>query len=655
MDTTSELKKQSQRDVAELLYSNSFSSIAMNLIAATGLVFTFESTLTAEIKQIWWLVFIAVLCFRLVDTLIWKKQARALNYNSSTAIYRFSISILSTCMLWAIYCVSILNHIEFFELTLMIVIASSMAGGATTILAAHKTVSITYSFIMLIPLSIALSLADEKFMNVIGMLGFAFFIVLSFSAKKTSDFTKQAILWKNQNRILVNNMEEEVSIRTKRIHELSNIDPLTGLHNRSAFLFDVAQRIQADSDKERSFALLFIDLDGFKKINDSLGHVVGDSILKLTAQRLLDLRPAEGILCRWGGDEFLLVVDHIDKDKTQIFAENVINSISEIYLVDNNYLNLSATIGIAIFPEHAKKATLLIQWADMAMYAKKRHAPSTVGFFDEKLREQIQQEIRLKDSLSEALNNDELYLVFQPIVDASSHSLISFEALIRWKHDGRIISPVEFIPIAEQYGQIIKIGHWVLRQACFIATTWPQSIAVSVNVSVMQLQEDSFIASIEAVLMESKLAPQRLHIEITESVFAQDKNSIIHRVKSLQRLGIAVYIDDFGTEYSSLSIIQELSANVVKIDKVFIDKLETNGFSIVKAILHIARALSYKVVAEGVEHKTQADILRHLGVDYLQGYYFSKPIELMVLDQYIASKINMPDTIKVAKIVNTCS
>lgn len=276
----------------------------------------------------------------------------------------------------------------------------------------------------------------------------------------------------------------------------------------------------------------------------------------------------------------------------------------------------------------------------MAMYSQKKSMPATAGFFDQRLYQKVQQERRLKESLFKAIDNNQLYLVFQPIVTSSAHDLVAFEALLRWNLEGQIISPVEFIPIAEQYGQINKIGIWVLQQACLIASTWPKSISVSVNVSVIQLQDAGFIHSVETALKEAGLEPERLHIEITESVFAQNIDSIIDRVKSLQQRGIAVYIDDFGTEYSSLCIIQDLSADVVKIDKAFIDKLETNGFAIVKAILNIARALNYRVIAEGVEHKSQADILKSLGVDCLQGYYFSKPIKQPKLGEYIASKLN---------------
>jgi len=435
-------------------------------------------------------------------------------------------------------------------------------------------------------------------------------------------------------------MEEEVAIRTRKIYELSNIDPLTELYNRNAFLTDLVHRIKYDTDNNRSFALLFIDLDGFKKVNDSLGHEVVDSILRMSAQRLVAICPDNGFLCRWGGDEFLLVTDHAKENNTHQFAEKIIAKLSEEYVIDNTRIFLSATIGISIFPEHSIKGASLIQWADMAMYSQKKSVPATAGFFDEKLYQKVQQERRLKESLFKAIDNNQLYLVFQPIVTSSTHDLVAFEALLRWNLEGQIISPVEFIPIAEQYGQINKIGIWVLQQACLIASTWPKSVSVSVNVSVIQLQDAGFLNSVEAALKESGLEPERLHIEITESVFAQNIDSIIDRVKSLQQRGIAVYIDDFGTEYSSLCIIQDLSADVVKIDKAFIDKLETNGFAIVKAILNIARALNYRVIAEGVEHKSQADILKSLGVDCLQGYYFSKPIKQSKLDEYIASKLD---------------
>jgi diguanylate cyclase (GGDEF)-like protein len=640
MNTVKELNKQSKLDVAQLLYSNSLVSLFINFTAATLLVVLFIEPHTIQFKVIWWLGFSSVLAYRFKEVFRWKKSVKQPDYSSDEAIKRFTVSIFFTGLLWAVYSLTLLNQIGLLELTCMIIIISAFAGGGVAILAAYELAALTYSFLVLVPFSIALYFTDVHSLGVIGFLGVALFFVLAFSARRTASFTKQAILWKNENAVLVDSMEKEVSIRTKRIYELSNIDPLTGLYNRNSFLLNLEQRVQKPLLCEQKIALLFIDLDGFKKINDSLGHEVGDSILKMTADRLKGQCPNNGLLCRWGGDEFLLCVDFSNIESTKSFANLIIKELSAPYMIDNDLLNLSATIGIALYPEHASNETLLIQWADMAMYSQKKSFPSTVGFFNAQLREKVEQERKLKESLAHAIENDELHLVFQPIVDANSHQLIAFESLLRWELDDKIVSPVEFIPIAEQYGKIKEIGNWVLRQSCIIAQRWPEHINVSVNVSVMQLQDDDFIATVEGILKDTCLVSERLHIEITESVFAQDKNSIIDRVKSLQNLGVAVYIDDFGTEYSSLSIIQDLSANVVKIDKAFVDKIETNGIAIVKAILNIARALDYKVVAEGVETKLQADILKNLGVDSLQGYYFSKPLALSNVDAYINLPIN---------------
>jgi diguanylate cyclase (GGDEF)-like protein len=520
---------------------------------------------------------------------------------------------------------------------MLIVIIASLSSGAATILASHKVAAVGYSFTILVPFSLTMAFTDETSIRIMGLLGLCYFLVMLFSTMKLSNFTKQAILWKNENALLVNSMEEEVAIRARKIYELSNIDPLTEIYNRNAFLLKLEQELSNNSDDEFNFALLFIDLDGFKKINDSLGHEIGDSILKSTASRLHARTPDDSLLCRWGGDEFLMVIPFTEQKAVIKFADNIIKTLSAPHLGNDNRLHLSATIGIALYPYHTTNISQLIQWADMAMYNQKKINPSSVGLFDDALRKKVFHEMYLKDALTEAINKHQLFMVFQPIVNAKSHHLIAFEALMRWRLDDKIIPPTEFIPIAEQYGQINKIGEWILRQSCLVATAWPEHIAVSVNVSVMQLQEDDFIETVESAIIESGLAPRRLHIEITESVFAQDKNSIIDRVKSLQERGVAVSIDDFGTEYSSLSIIQDLSANVVKIDKAFIDNLETTGFAIVKAILHIASALNYQVIAEGVENKSQADILLELGVDSLQGYYFSKPLILADANKFITT------------------
>jgi EAL domain-containing protein (putative c-di-GMP-specific phosphodiesterase class I) len=273
----------------------------------------------------------------------------------------------------------------------------------------------------------------------------------------------------------------------------------------------------------------------------------------------------------------------------------------------------------------------------MAMYYQKKQARSTAGVFTEQMDQLYSYELRLKNALTQAIEKQQLRLVFQPIVSSKNSRVVAFEALLRWRLDDESIPPDEFIGIAEQYGLIHEIGAWVLKDACLQASQWSlkHELAVCVNVSVIQLQDEHFITIVDEALANSSLPGDRLHIEITESVFAADTSIISNRIKQLQTRKIKVSIDDFGTGYSSLSVIQDLAINMVKIDRSFVSKMNTNGHAIISAVMHIASSLDFLVIAEGVETEMQALELQKLGVHFLQGYHYSKPIEIEDIDSYL--------------------
>jgi EAL domain-containing protein (putative c-di-GMP-specific phosphodiesterase class I) len=311
--------------------------------------------------------------------------------------------------------------------------------------------------------------------------------------------------------------------------------------------------------------------------------------------------------------------------------------LSEPHHTENSVLSVGATIGIALYPEHAKTEDRLIQSADMAMYYQKKQGRSTVGVYSEQMDELYSYELRLKDALTKAIEQQQLRLVFQPIVSSKNSRVVAFEALLRWQLDDDNIPPDEFIGIAEQYGLIHEVGAWVLKAACLQARKWSleQPLAVCVNVSVIQLQDEHFITVVDDALSHSSLPGELLHIEITESVFAADTSIISNRIKQLQNRKIKVSIDDFGTGYSSLSVIQDLAINMVKIDRSFVNKMNTNGHAIISAVMHIASSLDFLVIAEGVETEAQAKELQKLGVHFLQGYHYAKPIEVEDIDSYL--------------------
>lgn len=626
-----------RRDAAELLYGNSVAGIFVTVFASTMLVFGFKNPLVEEFKFVWWLSLMFIMTLRAADAVHWRVRYLGTDYNGRTSMYRYLFGTQLTALMWCIYSLGIFKYSDSIELASTIIIVSSMAGGAATILAANKYAAMAYVFTLLAPFSLMLILASEEYQQILGVLGASFCVVMLFTSKKSADFTANAIRLKNENVELVHHMESQVESRTRKIYKLSNLDPLTGLFNRTAFLAHLEEQLSAAKTGKQPLAVLFIDLDGFKKINDAIGHETGDQVLMRTAKRLKRFCAGEHLLCRWGGDEFIVSLRNTSELSAMDQARQIIEHISEEYLFSNNRLLVGATIGIAMFPDHSRDAAMLIRLADTAMYHQKKLATSNAFVFSEQLGKRISREHRLKDGLAQALGNRQLRLVYQPIVDSQSGQVMAFEALLRWRFGWENLSPVEFIAIAEQYGMIQKIGTWVLESACTMACSWDRdkNIAVCVNVSIIQLQDEGFIEIVRRALANSGLPANLLHIEITETVFASDTKMLFNQINMLQSLGIKVSIDDFGTGYSSLSAMQDLAVDVVKIDSSFVDHLETSGAAIIDAVMNISSSLNYQVIAEGVETLAQSETLADLGVHFLQGYHFAKPMESDQIGGYL--------------------
>jgi diguanylate cyclase (GGDEF)-like protein len=479
---------------------------------------------------------------------------------------------------------------------------------------------------------------------IFGVLGLIFVAVMFSSAKRSSEFTAESILIKNQHADLLEqmklknlevsevnaNLEAKVKKRTEQILELSNIDPLTKLFNRNAFSENLKLLIDSSKLRDTKLAVLFIDLDGFKSINDSHGHAIGDKVLVETAKRLSYQAEKQHCLCRWGGDEFLIALQDSEVESAREFAKQLIMVLSQPIEIEHHMLTVGATIGIAMYPEHGTNEVQLITLADTAMYVQKQTTKSDVCVFTEQMRDTLHRQIKLKEGLAQALKNEEFYMVFQPVIDSKSAEVGFCEALLRWDLNGEPISPTEFIPVAEQHGLIHSIGAWVLHQSCQLAANWSfdKTVNLSVNVSVAQLMHGDLVSVVESALHSSGFAAKNLHIEITESIFAEDIDYVLEQMNALQELDIKVSVDDFGTGFSSLALLQSLSADVVKIDRSFIHTIDKGGKAIIQATQYMANELGYSVVAEGVETKVQADTLSAMGIESLQGFYFSKPMKV---------------------------
>ena len=649
------LQALNSQDAAKLLYSNSFSGFAFSLLVSTVLAFGFPNPVTEQAKSIWWGVMLTVLIMRLIDAIYWQKSLSVKDTSGSNGLKRFSVGCLLTAGLWSALPIIIFEQMNLIEFTTMVVIITSMAVGAQLVLSASLLLCISFTLILLMPISVLGVLSPEENRQVLGFLGFVFSVTLFFTAYKAARFTAESINVKNIKTSLAKqvkvekeqlnkvnnelsaaydklnainfNLEDEVKKRTEKIYQLSYIDPLTGLMNRKSFTQELAKLTARSAQSTSVLALLFIDLDGFKKINDTMGHQVGDSVLIEVANRIKAFAD-DNKSGRWGGDEFLVALPYSDSETAQAIASAMITSISQAILVNANELHLSATIGIAMSPEHSVTATELIQLADLAMCEQKTIAPRKPRLFSAELQQKVVDSLEILDGLQHSLQRRQLFLCYQPIQCAKDNTSWAFEALLRWDFNGRLIGPDIFIPLAEKSGLIKEIGAWVLNRACMDASQWQhgRNAAVSVNVSVIQLMDDSFLRTLDNALRSSGLAPHRLHLEITESVFVDNHIKIAQQLTAIQQRKVHLSMDDFGTGYSSLSQLQNLSVNYVKIDKSFIDNIEHNGEAIIRATLFIARELKCQTVAEGVETKEQVIALTAMGVDFLQGYYFAKPM-----------------------------
>ncbi len=407
-------------------------------------------------------------------------------------------------------------------------------------------------------------------------------------------------------------------------------DPLTGLPNRALLLDRLTQTLARAEREQGSSAVLFLDLDRFKAINDSLGHAVGDELLRQAAERLHTAIRKEDTVARIGGDEFVILMAEIgDAENVAGIASKVLAALRVPFVTEEHELSVSASCGIAISPADGTEAAVLIRHADTALYQCKADGGGGYRLFDPEMDRRAHARLQLEQGLRRAIERGEFLLHYQAQIDLASGTVTGAEALVRWQYpEGRLVPPGEFIPLAEDMGYIGAIGEWVLREACTEALRWPPVLRVSVNVSARQLTRPDFTATVREILEETGLPPGRLEIEITESALMSDPARAIATLEELQELGIQIAMDDFGTGYSSLGQLKQLPLQRLKIDKSFVQNVpdDANEVVIVEAILGLARQLKRIVVAEGVETERQLAFLRERGCDEAQGFLIAKPV-----------------------------
>lgn len=469
------------------------------------------------------------------------------------------------------------------------------------------------------------------------------------TAKPLLNHKEQFIGWRGVGSDVTHKYNAELEMR-----RLANVDSLTNLANRHYFYMQL--EALKKQNQFSSFTLFFLDLDNFKNVNDSLGHGVGDLVLKNVAQRLLQTVRSNDLLARLGGDEFA-IISHGEDSAAQAstLAQRLLNTFESSCIINGKSLQVGCSIGIALAPDHGKDTEALLKNADMALYAAKSAGRNTFRFYEPGMEIVAQQKLHLLNDMRAALEehaatnkllnkhfSDDLVwpqtpivgqfeLFFQPQIKLATQEIVGFEALIRWHHpELGLISPAQFIPLAEESNLIIPIGTWVLVEACKYAAKWPEPWRIAVNLSAVQFREGNVVDLVRWALRISRLAPERLELEITESLLIHDNISAQETLTALRKLGVRIALDDFGTGYSSLAYLRIFPLNKLKIDRSFVSALsqDASALAIVNAIIQLAEALKLDTTAEGIESQLEADILRSCGCSDAQGFYFSKPLPL---------------------------
>lgn len=429
--------------------------------------------------------------------------------------------------------------------------------------------------------------------------------------------------------LVIEDVSQRISYQN-RINQLARFDDLTGLSNRSYFN-QQCERIISSSPTQENSGIIFLDLDDFKRINDTLGHEAGDYILSNVAERLREYLPRNAVIGRYGGDEYVVFVEEAAcSESLETLTENLIEHVTQPLLFNKQSLKIGASLGISRYPADGKSIDRLLKLADLALYDSKKRGKNCRTFFAAEMEDTLQERLQMEDDLTKAVQEQSLELNFQPIICMTTHKPRVFEALTRWNRNGNEnVSPSHFIPLAEDLGLIREIGEWTILEACRQCQTWHPDTSVAVNVSAVQFQVGSITEMVAKALFESGLEPDRLEIEITETAVLNDMSHAIDVLEKISSLGVRVSLDDFGTGYSSLSYLHKLPLDKLKIDKSFVDDLVHSGKSqtLLKGITAMGKALDLKLVVEGIENQVQFDLLQeHYEIDFIQGYFFSKPL-----------------------------
>jgi diguanylate cyclase (GGDEF)-like protein len=657
-----DLEARIKRDLATLLYEQGTNGCVVILVTSAAAAFATTNMQPKAAVILWWALITGLAIYRIVHIRHWLQHVAGKEFDGERAIKRFTILSLMSGALFGVFPYIAYPNYEFLGRSMVILILAGLAGGATTVLAADRRLALSYISLLLIPPCLLALVRPEYNLQIMGVLGLLYWLILVMAIIRTSKFIYNAARLHHHNEELLSAigeekrlvetsnqklqqayaeinsvntaLEQKIQARTQALSILASIDDLTGLKNRHTFAKTLNTTITDAKERNEKFSIFFVDLDGFKEINDIRGHLVGDKVLKTIATRLRETVKNKDFLCRWGGDEFVLIIDESAPPVLDTISDRICQTIQQPINIDFDTVKITASVGIATYPAHGANTTELVNAADVAMYELKKGGKNGTMLFESAFLEKIRFEQHLLTGLSKAIEQNEFDLYYQPMSPCRNDAPIIFEGLIRWKFEGAFIPPVIFVPIAETCDTIFEMGNWIIIRACqdLRKNRLGVDSRVSINISVRQLLSRNFVNFIQQCLTDYRLESWRLQIEVTESVFANNLYQANIVLSQLRDMGITIALDDFGCGFSSLSYLQSLPIDTIKIDQSFVRQMDAGGEKIIEATLSIAEAFGCNVVAEGIESEQQKIRLEQMGVDYLQGFYIAKPTPYFEVD-----------------------
>ena len=433
-----------------------------------------------------------------------------------------------------------------------------------------------------------------------------------------------------------------------KIHKQAHYDDLTGLTNKALFHDRLDQAIHNAERKDEVLAVLFIDLDNFKYVNDSMGHSIGDKLLKIIGNKLIESTRKSDTVSRWGGDEFTILLPNI-KRLSGIYklCDRILNTHLNNIIIEGQELHITASIGVSLFPQDGINPDMLIKNADAAMYKSKELGKNQFHLYKPDINEEVMERLNVETNLFRAIKNEEFQIVYQPQLSLKSNKIVGFEALVRWNQpDMGVLAPYKFIPIAEETNLIIPLGEWIIKKVCEQAKLWHDKgyhLKAGINISAKQFNQDKLVQIIQSTINETSIKPSLIELELTESIIMKNVNRTLKICKELKKMGVSISVDDFGTGYSSLSYLKDFPIDKLKIDQSFISNLadhDGDDAKIANLVIDLGHKLGLEVVAEGVETQNQIDFLRKYACDEIQGFILSKPLEMNEFEKLIHSHSN---------------